>query len=189
MFMQFANSYKIDLLKAVETIDMRRVEEVIQLFVNARERGNHIFVCGNGGSASTASHFVTDVLKGASYNRSMRFRILSLTDSVPTITAYSNDTHYECVFVEQLKNLAQRDDLVVAISASGNSPSVLRAIEYGNSIGCHTVGLTGGNGGRLGSLVEVNIQISNPHVGRIEDIHMIVGHMISYFFMETENSE
>jgi D-sedoheptulose 7-phosphate isomerase len=182
--MIFPQAYRDELLKAIASIDLEKVGQAIDILAQARDRGRRIFVCGNGGSASTASHFVTDLVKGASYGRANRFRILALTDSLPTITAYSNDVGYECVFVEQLKNFAEAGDVVIAISSSGNSPNVLRAVEYGNSLGCRTIGLTGRDGGRLGPLAELNIQIAHPHTGRIEDAHMIVLHMIGYCFME-----
>jgi D-sedoheptulose 7-phosphate isomerase len=184
----FPQLYRADVLKAIETIDLDKVGQAIGILIQARGQGRHIFVCGNGGSASTASHFVCDMVKGASFNRPTRFRILALTDSLPTITAYSNDASYECVFVEQLKNFAGPGDVVMAISGSGNSPNVLRAVEYGNSIGCRTIALTGGDGGKLGPLAQLNIQISHPHMGRIEDAHLIVLHMISYYFMDAEDA-
>ena len=183
----FPQLYKADLLQAIETIDLAGVRQAIEILRQARRDSRHIFVCGNGGSATTASHFVCDMVKGASYNRDTRFRIMALTDSLPTLTAYSNDVGYECVFVEQLKNFAQPGDVVMAISGSGNSPNVLRAVEYGNSIQCTTIALTGRDGGKLGPLAQLNIQVSNPHMGRIEDGHMIVTHMISYYFMEADS--
>ena len=126
------------------------MDEVRERFLReARSAGRTIFTCGNGGSASTASHFVCDIVKGASFGRTQRFRIQALTDSLPTLTAYSNDVGYEIVFVEQLKNFAQAGDVVLAISGSGNSPNVIRAVEYANSIGCRTIGLTGREGGML----------------------------------------
>ena len=124
----------------------------------------------------------------ASFGRPTRFRIMALTDSLPTITAYSNDVGYECIFAEQLKNFARPGDIVMAISGSGNSPNVLRAIEYANSIGCRTIALTGRDGGKLGPLAQLNIQVSNAHMGRIEDGHMIALHMIGYYFMDTEKA-
>jgi D-sedoheptulose 7-phosphate isomerase len=184
--MNFAEQYKSELLRAIDGIDMQKVEEAIEWFKEARASNRHIFVCGNGGSASTASHFTCDMVKGASFNRNQRFRIMALTDSLPTMTAYSNDVSYDCVFVEQLKNFAQSGDLVIGISGSGNSPNVLRAIEYANSIGCRSIGLTGRDGGKLGALVQKNIQVAVPHMGRIEDAHMIVCHMIAYYFMDAE---
>lgn len=183
--MSFPQLYKDELLKAIASIDLEKVGQAIDILTRARDEGRRIFVCGNGGSASTASHFATDLVKGASYGRTPRFRILALTDSLPTITAYSNDVGYECVFVEQLKNFAEPGDVVMGISSSGNSPNVLRAVEYGNSIGCRTIALSGRDGGRLGPLAQLNIQISHPHTGRIEDLHMVVLHMIGYRFMES----
>ena len=143
----FPQAYKTEVLKAIETIDLEKVGQAIETLRRAREEGRSIFVCGNGGSASTASHFVCDMVKGASYGRQPRFRIMALTDSLATLTAYSNDVGYECVFAEQLKNFARPEDVVLAISGSGGSPNVLRAVEYGNSIGCRTIALTGRNGG------------------------------------------
>jgi D-sedoheptulose 7-phosphate isomerase len=182
----FPAEYKVGLLQAIDTIDLDKVNAAIDLLKEARDQNRHIFVCGNGGSASTASHFACDIVKGASFGRQSRFRIMALTDSLPTITAYSNDVSYDCVFAEQLKNFAEPGDVVMAISGSGNSPNVLRAMEYGKSIGCRTIALTGRDGGKLGPMAEINIQASVPHMGRIEDVHMIVSHMIAYHFMETE---
>src|ERR1041384_8047490 len=119
--MIFPQRYKIELLQAIESIDLEKVRQAIEILAQPRQAGRRIFVCGNGGSASTASHFATDMVKGASFGRTSRFRIMALTDSLPTITAYSNDVSYECVFVEQLKNFAEPGDVVIAISSSGNS--------------------------------------------------------------------
>lgn len=187
--MTFTADYREHLIETVNGLDLAKIDEAIAWFKEARAANRHIFTCGNGGSASTASHFVCDILKGASYNRKARFRIMALTDSLATLTAYSNDVGYECVFVEQLKNLAHEGDIVLAISGSGNSPNVLRAVEYANSIGCRTIGLTGRDGGKLGPLAQLNIQASVPHMGRIEDAHMIVCHMIGYYFMDTEYAD
>jgi len=186
MTASFPALYKADVLKAIETIDLDKVSQAIDIFKQARDEDRRIFVCGNGGSATTSSHFVCDMVKGASFKRDKRFRIMALTDSLPTITAYANDVSYECIFVEQLKNFAQPGDVLMAISGSGNSPNVLRAIEYANSIGCKTVALSGRDGGKLGPLAHVNVQACNPHMGRIEDVHMIVMHMICYYFMDAE---
>src|SRR5947209_6792830 len=184
--MTFAEQYKAQLLTAIAAIDVEKVGRAIEILAQARNEGRRIFTCGNGGSASAASHFATDMVKGASFGREKRFRVIALTDSLPTLTAYSNDVSYECVFVEQLKNFAEPGDVLIAISGSGNSPNVLRAVEYAKSIGCRTIALSGRNGGQLGPLAQLNIQASNPHMGRIEDVHMIVMHMICYYFMDTE---
>lgn len=185
--MSFPEQYKQELLKTLDAIDLERVEQAIEWFREARAAGRQIFVFGNGGSAATASHFVTDMVKGASYNRPQRFRIMALTESIFTLTAYANDLDFESVFVEQLKNFAQPGDLVMGISGSGNSPNVLRAIMHANSIGCRTLALTGRDGGKLGQMAQLNIQVAEPHMGRIEDAHMIVCHMIGYYFMDAES--
>jgi D-sedoheptulose 7-phosphate isomerase len=184
--MAFPEQYKTELLSAIDSIDLAKVEAAIEVLSKARDERRHIFTCGNGGSASTASHFATDIVKGASFGRPDRFRIMALTDSLSTMTAYSNDISYECVFVEQLKNFAEPGDVLIAVSGSGNSPNVLRAVEYANSIGCRTIGLSGRDGGQLGRLAQLNLQVSHPHMGRIEDGHMIILHMIGYYFMEAE---
>lgn len=182
--MTFAENYKTHCMQALDSVDLGKVHRAIEWMSEARAQGQTIFTCGNGGSASTASHFVCDMLKGASFGREQRFKIMALTDSLPTITAYSNDVNYDCVFAEQLKNFAKPGDVVLAISGSGNSPNVLRAVEYGNSIGCKTIALTGRDGGKLAPLAALNIHVAEPHMGRIEDAHMIICHMMCYYFME-----
>lgn len=182
--LSFVREYKSKLLHALDTIDLESVHRAVELLSEARAKNRHVFVCGNGGSASTASHFVCDMVKGASFNRESRFRIMALTDSLPTITAYSNDVGYDCIFAEQLKNFAQPGDVFMAISGSGNSPNLLCAMEYANSIGCHTIALTGRDGGKLGPMAQLQIRVAEPHMGRIEDAHLIVCHMLGYYFME-----
>lgn len=181
----FVENYKTALIDTIGKIDDAGVQQAIEQLREARDSQRHIFVCGNGGSAATASHFMCDIIKGASYQKDKRFRIMALTDNLATMTAYSNDVSYDSVFVEQLKNFAQPGDVVMAISGSGNSPSVLKAIEYANSAGCHTIALTGRDGGKLGPMAKLNVQVPVPHMGRIEDAHMIICHMIAYHFMET----
>ncbi len=182
--MSFAQSYRSALINTLATVDASKVDQAIEWFREARDEGRQIFVCGNGGSAATASHFATDIVKGASYLRPARFRIIALTDSLSTITAYANDVGYDCVFAEQLRNFAQPGDIVMAISGSGNSANVVEAVKAGNELGCRTLALTGRDGGKLGPLATLNIHVCEPHMGRIEDAHMIVCHMICYAFMD-----
>ena len=186
--MTFPEKYRLELIKTLELIDADQVNQAINWFRDARDQHRRIFVCGNGGSASTASHFACAMVKGASFQRQSRFRIMALTDQLPTITAYANDVGYDIVFVEQLKNFAEPGDLFMAISGSGNSPNVLRAAEYASSLGCKTIGLTGRDGGELARISQLNVQARAPHMGRIEDTHMVVCHMIAYYFMEEEPS-
>jgi len=182
--MNFPEDYRERLHRAIDTVDVSGVKTAIQWFEEARAGNRHIFVCGNGGSASTASHLACDIVKGASYNRESRFRIMALTDSLPTLTAYSNDVNYDCVFAEQLKNFAEPGDVVMAISGSGKSANVIEALRYANSIGCRTIALTGRDGGALGPLAQLNLHVPEQHMGRIEDAHMVICHMIAYYFMD-----
>jgi len=182
--MTFPARYRDRLLETIGALDLECVSQAIEWFEEARANGRGIFVAGNGGSAATASHFVCDMAKGASCGKAARFRIQALHDAIPTLTAYSNDMSYEDAVVEQLKNFARTGDIYMAISGSGNSPNVVRAMEYANSIGCRTLALTGRDGGKLGVLAALNIHVDEPHMGRIEDAHHVVCHMICYAFME-----
>jgi D-sedoheptulose 7-phosphate isomerase len=181
---EYPSLYREQLRKTLDALPVDRIATAIEWFDEARANRRHIFVCGNGGSAATASHFVCDVVKGASYQREARFRMMALNDSVSTMTAYSNDVNYECVFTEQLKNFAEPGDILLVISGSGNSPNVVKAVEYANSVGCKTIALTGRDGGKLAHIAQLNVQVTEPHMGRIEDAHMIICHMIGYYFME-----
>ena len=182
--MSFAAEYKSKLFEAIDTVDISKVEQVIELFTKARDEGRQIFVFGNGGSAATANHFACDIVKGASYGQDKRFKIMALSEQITTMTAYANDVDYDVVFVEQLRNFARRDDVVMAISGSGNSPNVVRAIEHANKIGCHTIGLSGCSGGKIAEIVKLNVHVADYHMGRAEDGHMIICHMIAYHFMD-----
>lgn len=182
--MTYTEQYREQLIATLNGLDLAQVEKAIEWMREARDAGRTIFMTGNGGSAASASHFVCDMLKGASFQKEKRFRIMALHDNMPTLTAYSNDVDYHDAALEQLKNFAQAGDVVVAISGSGNSPNVLRAIEYANQLGCKTIGLTGRDGGKLGPLVQLQIHTPEPHMGRIEDAHMIALHMMCYRFME-----
>jgi D-sedoheptulose 7-phosphate isomerase len=184
--MSYCGEYQEQLVSTINKLDLGKIELAISWLKQARDEEQQIFTCGNGGSASTASHFVTDMLKGASYGRSSRFRIYALTDSLSTMTAYANDVSYDCVFAEQLKNYASRGDLLLCISGSGNSPTVLEAAKYAHEAGCRVIALTGRDGGKLASMADLNIGVADSHMGRIEDLHLIICHMMCYHFMDTE---
>jgi D-sedoheptulose 7-phosphate isomerase len=148
-------------------------------------RDNHqVFVFGNGGSAANASHFATDLGKGASDKLGKRFRVHSLTDNVSWMTALSNDYSYEDVFVGQLQNYAQPGDIALAISVSGNSPNCVNALDWANQHGLRTVALVGAKRGRMAEIAEQAIVINDTHYGRVEDAHMGICHMLCYAFME-----
>ena len=182
----FVAHYLEENRRLLSSIDPAAMAGVIAAVGEARDKDQQIFAIGNGGSASTASHFVTDLAKGASLDRKKRFKVVSLTDNVEWITALGNDLCFEDIFVEQLRNFAQPGDVLIAISGSGNSENVLRAVRHAKEIGCITVGFVGFQGGKLKALVDHAVVIESDHMGRIEDMHLILQHMICYYFMERE---
>ncbi|MBT3258757.1 MAG: SIS domain-containing protein [Deltaproteobacteria bacterium] len=149
----------------------------IDAVVEAYQKEKRIFVMGNGGSGSTASHWVCDINKGCSLNRDKRFKMICLNDSMSTVLAYGNDSTYDNIFVEQLKNFFVPGDVVIGISGSGNSKNVLNAIEYAGNNGGTTVGLCGYSGGALGRMVDIPILARVDDMQQVEDVHMIVVHM------------
>ena len=184
----YLRQYKERSLKTIELIPEEQVEELILQLKTARERDKQVFICGNGGSASTASHLANDLGKGASLKGKKRFRVISLTDNIPWMTALANDLDYGQVFVEQLKNYAEPGDVLIAISGSGNSKNVLEAVSWANEHGLMTIGMTGRPGGDLGKLAKSVLFVESSHMGQIEDGHFLAQHMIGYYFMEADNA-
>ncbi|MCU0226287.1 MAG: SIS domain-containing protein [Bryobacterales bacterium] len=182
--MSFAASYASDLQATLSGLDLAKVDQAIQWFQETRDAGGAIYLCGNGGSAASVSHIACDIVKGCSYQKDKKFRVMALTDNLATITAYANDVGYSEVFVEPLRNFAKPGDLVVAVSGSGNSPNVVKALEYARTVPCRTIAMTGRDGGKLAPLGDLNLHVPNPHMGRIEDAHMMMLHMIAYAFMD-----
>jgi D-sedoheptulose 7-phosphate isomerase len=180
----FAAEYLARTQELIGTLDPSAIARVVQHVQEARDAGKRIYAIGNGGSASTASHFVNDMGKGASVGRKKRFKVVPLTDNVEWMTALSNDLSYDDVFAEQLKNFAESGDLLLAISGSGNSENVLRAVAYAREVGCKTVGFSGFGGGKLKDLVDECIVVDSDHMGRVEDMHLILQHVVCYYFME-----
>src|SRR5438874_7036952 len=182
------NSWIIEYLKAqkaaLDSIPVEAVEKLIGRLQQALVEGRQLFVFGNGGSAANASHFITDLGKGASDKIGKRFRCMSLNDNVSWMTAIGNDYAYEDVFVRQLENWARPGDLVMVMSVSGNSPNVVKAVEWANKHGVHTMALVGGKRGKLAEIAGQAIVINDTHYGRAEDAHMGICHMICYAFME-----
>jgi D-sedoheptulose 7-phosphate isomerase len=189
MPLEFIRGYLAELDATLRALPQGQVADLIDAIRDVRERDAQIFVVGNGGSAATASHFAVDLGKGASLGAERRFRVLSLTDNVPWITALGNDLSYEDVFVEQLKNYARSGDLLLAFSGSGNSENVLRAVRYANSIGCRTIGLAGFAGGRLLEEAQECLVVGADHMGRIEDGHFVIQHLVVYYFMSAMQAE
>jgi D-sedoheptulose 7-phosphate isomerase len=167
----FSFQYIEELKKVLEDFPHDQFEKLMDLLLESYEKGKHIFVMGNGGSASTASHLACDVNKGCSLDRDKKFRMICLNDSISTMLAYANDLSYEQIFVEQLRNFFDPGDVVIGISGSGNSANVLKAIEYANNNGGITVGLCGFSGGELYRIAQI------PLLVRVDDMHMIIAHM------------
>lgn len=183
----YLQAYLKKTLDTLESIPLDAVEDVIAVLHQARARRNQVFVCGNGGSAATASHFANDLGKGASYGRDLRFRVIALTDNVAWLTALANDVSYDDIFVEQLKNFAMPDDVLVAFSGSGESENVIRAVEWAEERGLITVGISG-QSGRLVERVRYPVRVGSSHMGRIEDAHFLIQHLIGYSFMDSDQS-
>lgn len=183
----FADRYLAHLAGVLGRIDRTAIAAFIELLEQARISGATVFFCGNGGSAATASHFQNDLTRW----RTQPMRVISLTDNVAVITALANDYSYEKIFVMQLEPLLQAGDVVVAISASGNSPNVVSAIEFAASRGATTVGLTGFDGGRLGAICDLQVHVATEigEYGPVEDAHMILDHLVMSFLWETRAAE
>jgi D-sedoheptulose 7-phosphate isomerase len=180
----FINDY-IRLQKAtLETIPADTVNAIIKLFKKALDEERNIFVFGNGGSAANASHFVTDLGKGSSDKTYKRFRCLSLNDNTAWMTALGNDYSYDDIFLRQITNFAKPGDLLFTMSVSGNSPNLVKAIEWGIQNQLHTVSLVGKKRGRLAEISEIVLVVEDDHYGRVEDAHIGICHMIAYAFME-----
>lgn len=181
---QWINDYLAAQKAALDSIPADAVERLIATFKQALAEDRQIFVFGNGGSAMNASHFATDLGKGASDKLGRRFRVMSLNDNVAWMTALGNDYSYDQIYLGQLQNYARAGDVVMALSVSGNSPNVVKALEWSAAHGVHTIALVGGKKGRMAEIAEQTIVIDSAHYGRAEDGHMAVCHLICYAFME-----
>ncbi|MGL4388943.1 MAG: D-sedoheptulose-7-phosphate isomerase [Brevinema sp.] len=171
------NQYFDQLKQTLDTISREEIEQFINILITARNNNKHIFVMGNGGSASTASHMVCDLNKGASYQKDKRFKVICLNDSMSTLSAYGNDVSFDKIFVEQLANFVKEGDVVIAISGSGNSKNILEAIEYANQQKAITVGWTGYTEGKLQTLAQNCVKANINDMQIAEDIHMILNHL------------
>jgi D-sedoheptulose 7-phosphate isomerase len=168
--------------RALTTISPDLVDEFSGRLYRAYQDGKQVFVLGNGGSASTASHMAADLGKNTIGANMRRFRIMSLNDNMPLLTALGNDLGYHQVFAEQLMNLIRPGDVLVVISGSGNSPNVLRAIDYARGECAQVVGLLGFSGGRAAELCDTAIVVDSQDYGVIEDAHLILNHILVEYF-------
>ena len=186
----FARGYLDYLIEVLNRLDTQAIAAFIDTLLQARERGARIYFLGNGGSAATASHFAND-LEISTRSWDKPFRAISLTANVSVLTAIGNDYGYEEIFLRQLRTQMEPGDVVVGISASGNSPNVIRAMEYAQEHGAVTVGLSGFDGGRLRQMVQLSVHAptNQREYGPAEDVHMILDHLVGSFLMQVCSSE
>ena len=176
--------YKKALLNSLESVDAGSLKKAISLIYKAYKEDKQIFICGNGGSAATATHLACDLGKGTAIKNKKRLKVISLSDNVSLLTAWSNDTDFKNCFKEQLVNLLEKGDVVIGISASGNSENVLEAIRYAKAGGAKTIGLIGFGGGKLSRLVDIAVLINSDEYEVTEDIQLCLGHVIKRGFLE-----
>ena len=172
------SSYIERMQTALSSLPVDRLGVLAERLNEARDHGRNIYIMGNGGSGATASHFVCDMNKGANVEGQKRFRVMCLNDSIATVLAYANDLNYSSVFVEQLRNFVQPNDIVIGISGSGNSENVILALQYAREAGSYTVAFVGFDGGTLGKTADVVIHTPVNDMQVVEDLHMAMCHML-----------
>jgi len=168
----------------LSSVPVEAIARLVELLRQAQAEDRQVFICGNGGSAANASHFATDLGKGASDKLGKRIRVLSLTDNVAWMTALGNDYAYEDIFAGQLQNFARPGDLLLSISVSGNSPNCVKALAWAKKNGVKTLVIVGAKRGRMAEVADEAIVINETHYGRVEDVHMNLLHMACYAFIE-----
>src|SRR6184192_534502 len=173
----------------MRAISRPHLQAVLRLLEEAYHQGHRIFIMGNGGSAATASHFALDLAKNTIMPGAPRLKAISLTDHVPLITAWSNDTAYEHIFAEQLANMIEPGDLVIGISTSGNSPNVINAIQLAKACKASTVGLLGAKGGKIKDMVDAYVLAPGQNIEQEEDAHLILAHVITRHMREVVRSQ
>lgn len=185
---EFAKNYINGLKNVLDQLPGETIDQMMQAVEEVYQRRGQIFVIGNGGSAATASHMMNDLNKGTLGHKGdapwPRFRVIALTDNVSLMTAWANDTDYNHGFSEPLKNLAQKGDVLIAISASGNSPNIIAAVDAAKQIGLKVIGLTGFGGGKLAKLADVSFIVPSSEYGPVEDAHMILDHIMTGYLYE-----
>jgi D-sedoheptulose 7-phosphate isomerase len=177
-------TYFDDFKATLDQIEQAPIEQAIERLHQARLARQKVFIMGNGGSASTASHFVCDLAKNTRVADYPDYRVVGLSDNMGLITAYANDEGYENAFVQQLASLVDKDDVVIGISTSGNSPNVLQAIAYANEVDATTIGFTGFNAGQLGNMVDIQLHVPSSCIEQVEDIHLLFEHLITKVLRE-----
>ncbi len=175
-----AKDYLDRVCRVIERVELAQIEGLSALIEQAYHASRFVFIIGNGGSGANASHLCEDLCKCTlkDFESQKRLKVLSLTDNTAGIMAWANDEGYDRIFIEQLKNLSSPGDLLLAISGSGNSPNILKAVDWSNSHGLTTVGITGYGGGKLKSLAQHNLHVAIDDMGIVESVHQVVFHWV-----------
>jgi D-sedoheptulose 7-phosphate isomerase len=173
-----AANYFADLNRVLRRLPYHVVDKITAVLVQAYEENRTVYLFGNGGSAALASHSACDLGKGTAVKGRRRFRVLSLTDNIPVMTAWANDARYEDIFAEQLRNFVEKGDIVLAISGSGNSPNILNGLKVARETGAYTIGLTGFQGGKMKDLCDLCLVVPSDNMQFIEDLHVCISHSI-----------
>ncbi len=181
--------YWHELASIMQTMPFDTLTKAAELLLDCYRRGSTVFVLGNGGSAATASHFACDLAKGTQAAGLLAFRVVSLSDNVPLMTAWANDTNYERIFAEQLATLIRPADIVIAISASGNSPNILAAARIARQSDAITLALTGQDGGKLSRLADFTIYVPSQLIEQVEDAHLVIAHSLCVVLREQLRTE
>jgi D-sedoheptulose 7-phosphate isomerase len=187
--MTFLDSYLDETRRLIAALDRAAISAALDALKRAHAANGRVFFCGNGGSSATAAHMVNDLVKMPMTMGKKALRAVNLSDNVPLLMAVSNDIEYADAFVVPLKAFFEPGDVVIGISASGNSENVLRAVRYANEHGGVTIGLCGFKGGKLRELAQTAIYVKNEHYGQVEDAHCVVCHCLAYWFLETLKQE
>ncbi len=186
---EYCQQYFQRLHQVIAALEVEKINRVVAVLREAYDHDRQVFLFGNGGSASTAAHFACDLGKGTVRRLDdageRRFRVIALTDNVATLTAYANDRAFEDIFYQQLRNLVRPGDVVIGISASGNSANVVKAMRYAKTCGATTIGFLGFHtGGQLQAIVDHDLTVQDDHYGRVEDVHLILQHVITTYLRE-----
>jgi len=173
------SAYLTEMQSTLSNLPIDGIERIVNALRSARAQKKTVFLFGNGGSAATASHLACDLTKGTNANGRPRLRVIALTDNVPLISAWANDSSYEDIFAQQLQQQVESGDIAIGISGSGRSPNVLNALKVARAAGAITIGLTGLDGGDLKNLVDLCIVVPDNSIDQVEDVHLMLGHIIT----------
>lgn len=181
-FKKEIKTYYASLVDTIQKLDVDELNDVMNVILAHYKKGSNIYVFGNGGSSATASHMMVDFNKGACLNAEEKFNFHCLNDNIPTLMAIANDLSFDDVFSYQLQNRLTKNDLVIAISGSGNSKNIIKAVEYAKSVSCQVIGITGYDGGKLLVLADYHMHAPINNMQIVEDVHMSFDHMMMHIF-------